>query len=177
MTNYRRVSIPGGTYFFTVALANRTASTLVDHVDVLRHAFLATRAERPFVTDAFVVLPDHLHAVWTLPEGDADFSTRWRLIKSRFVREIGAAASRSASKHVKGERGIWQRRFWEHRIRDETDLAMHVQYCWANPVKHGLVTRAVDWPYSSIHRDIRAGRVAPEWAGVALAGEFGEWDG
>ena len=131
MTNYRRASIPGGTFFFTVALANRTASTLVDHVDVLRRAFSATRDERPFVTDAFVVLPDHLHAVWTLPEGDADFSTRWRLIKSRFVREIGAAAPRSASKLAKGERGIWQRRFWEHTIRDQADLAMHVQYCWA----------------------------------------------
>ncbi|MCB1330412.1 MAG: transposase [Maritimibacter sp.] len=174
MTNYRRVSIPGGTFFFTVALADRTASTLVDRIDALRRAFDATRRERPFRTDAFVVLPDHLHAVWTLPEDDADFSTRWRLIKTRFVREIGASAPRSASKHAKAERGVWQRRFWEHAIRDETDLAMHVRYCWGNPVKHGLVARATDWPFSSIHRDVRAGRVDPQWAGPVLDGAFGE---
>ena len=109
MTNYRRVSIPGGTFFFTVALADRTASTLVDRIDALRRAFDATRRERPFRTDAFVVLPDHLHAVWTLPVDDADFSTRWRLIKTRFVREIGASAPRSASKHAKAERGAGAR--------------------------------------------------------------------
>lgn len=107
MTNYRRLHVPGGTYFFTVALADRGATTLVEHVGALRRAFTATRAERPFRADAFVVLPDHLHAIWTLPEGDADFSTRWRLIKSRFVRETGAEAPRSASKHAKAERGIW----------------------------------------------------------------------
>jgi putative transposase len=110
-----------------------------------------------------VVLPDHLHAVWTLPEADSDFSTRWRLIKSRFSRALGATGHRSASMLAKNERGIWQRRFWEHHIRDEADFAAHVRYCWGNPVKHGLVERAVDWPYSSIHRDIRAGRVAAEY--------------
>ena len=174
MTNYRRARISGATYFFTVALANRAASTLTDEIEALREAYAATRTERPFICDAFVVLPDHLHAVWTLPEGDADFSTRWRLIKTRFVRAIGATGARSRSKRFKQERGVWQRRFWEHCIRNEADYVMHVQYCWGNPVRHEFVDRAVDWPYSSIHRDIRLGRVAAEWSGLVPKGDFGE---
>lgn len=174
MTNYRRAHVKGAPYFFTLTLADRAASSLVDEIGALRHAYAQTRQERPFRCDAFVVLPNHLHAIWTLPEGDADFSTRWRLIKSRFVQKTGGVAPRSASKRAKGERGIWQRRIWEHCIRDRADMAMHIRYCWGNPVKHGLVERASDWPYSSVHRDIRAGRVEPEWSGTVKDGDFGE---
>ncbi|GGE50066.1 REP-associated tyrosine transposase [Actibacterium pelagium] len=181
MTNYRRAGVPGATYFFTVALANRGATTLVERVDLLRDAFFRTYSERPFHCDAFVVLPDHLHAVWTLPEGDADFSTRWRLIKARFSRslleEMGAehpSYGRSASKVEKGEVGIWQRRFWEHMIRDEADYRAHVEYCWGNPVKHGLVERPADWVFSSIHRDVRLGLVPDDWSGGQSDSNFGE---
>ena len=174
MSDYRRVRIPGAKYFFTVSLADRSSDLLVREVAHLRAAFAVTQRERPFWCDAFVVLPDHLHAVWTLPPGDADYSTRWRLIKSRFVRAVGEFCPRSESKVVKQERGIWQRRFWEHTIRDEQDYRNHMAYCWGNPVKHGLVERPTDWPYSSIHRDIRAGRVDPQWSGVVTGGTFGE---
>jgi putative transposase len=181
MTAYRRLRITGGSYFFTVVLADRAGMTLVEAIRDLREAFAATRAERPFACDAIVILPDHLHAVWTLPAGDADFSTRWGAIKSRFSRSVKASGKmgcnpilRSRSKVAKGDAGIWQRRFWEHRIRDAEDFERHVRYCWGDPVNHGLARRAADWPYSSIHRDIRAGRITRDWAGVDEGGEFGE---
>ncbi len=174
MSMYRRVRIDGARYFFTVALSDRRRADLIDQIDLLREAYQATAAEQPFSTDAIVVLPDHIHAVWTLPPGDADFSNRWRKIKARFSHAIGERRQRSMSKVAKRECGIWQRRFWEHAIRDDHDWRMHVRYCWGNPVKHGYVERAADWPYSSIHRDIRMGRVEPEWAGSVPEGEFGE---
>lgn len=173
MSNYLRMRVPGATYFFTVALADRTSSLLTDHIALLRQAYRDTAAEHPLFCDAMVILPDHLHAVWTFPEGDADFSERWRK-KARFTHALGRSAPRSRSKLDKREGGIWQRRFWEHVIRDERDYRLHVTYCWGNPVKHGLVARAADWPYSSIHRDIRAGRVEPEWSGEVPEGDFGE---
>ena len=154
MSNYLRPQVTGARVFFTVALAARGSQVLVDHVERLRGAVQTTRAERPFAIDAWVVLPDHLHCVWTLPDGDADFSTRWRLIKSRFSR--GLPKGRLRHSHVnRSERGIWQRRFWEHHLRDETDYRAHVRYCWINPVKHGLVERPEEWPYSSVHSDTR----------------------
>lgn len=174
MTNYRRVRIPGAKFFFTVALADRGSDLLLREIDALRRAYALTRSERPFWCDAIVILPDHLHAIWTLPPGDCDFSTRWRLIKSRFVRQSGVFGARSQSKQIKRERGVWQRRFWEHCIRDENDYRQHMAYCWGNPVKHGLSGTATEWPYSSIHRDIRAGRVDPEWTGTAEDGRYGE---
>jgi putative transposase len=122
-----------------------------------------------------VVLPDHIHAVWTLPPGDADFSTRWRFIKSRFAQAIPKRESLSPVREKRGERGIWQRRFWEHLIRDENDYARHIEYCYINPVKHGLVARVQAWPHSSFHRDVRAGLFPADWAGEAEpAGEYGE---
>ncbi|MDA0722506.1 MAG: transposase [Proteobacteria bacterium] len=165
MTHYRRYRREGGTYFFTVNLADRSASHLTDHIDVLRNAFATTRAERLMQIDAMVVLPDHLHAIRTLPASDADFSTRWRLIKSRVSRAVGLKQPRTASQVTKKEHGLWQRRFWEHYIRDDADFAVHLAYFWGNPVKHGLVTRAVDWPYSSLHRDIKRCLAGGEWAG------------
>jgi putative transposase len=136
MPNYRRAFVPGGCWFFTVNLLERRKSLLVDRIDALRLAVAATRRNLPFTIDAFVVLPDHVHAVLTLPPGDADFSTRWRLIKSRFARMIPKQEWLSPVRTARHERGIWQRRFWEHLIRDEDDYARHIEYCYINPVKH-----------------------------------------
>jgi putative transposase len=174
MPNYRRLRLPGATYFFTLALRDRGVCLLTDRVADLRDAYVRTTAEFPLRCDAMVVLPDHLHAVWTLPPGDHDYSERWRRIKARFSRAVGGPPAGARSLRAKRERGIWQRRFWEHTIRDEADFAMHVRYCWGNPVKHGLVARAADWPYSSIHRDIRVGRVEAAWAAAPPEGQFGE---
>jgi putative transposase len=157
MTNYRRVFIPGGRYFFTVNLDDRRSRLLTNHIDVLRSAFRETRRTHPFVVDAIVVLPDHLHAIWTLPEHDADFPTRWRLIKSTFSRRLPSRETLSDSRRSKGERGIWQRRYWEHALRDDDDLGKHIDYIHFNPVKHGHVERIEDWPYSSYRRMVRLG--------------------
>lgn len=173
MPNYLRPKLKGSTVFFTVALAQRGDDLLVREVERLREAVRVTLTERPFAIDAWVVLPDHLHAVWTLPEGDRDFSVRWGAIKARFSMETAAGPLRQSHANRR-EKGIWQRRFWEHHIRDDADYDAHVRYCWGNPVKHGLVERAVDWRYSSIHRDIRLGRVDPEWMGGLEEGDFGE---
>jgi putative transposase len=175
MPNYRRAFVPGGCWFFTVNLLERRQSLLVDHIDALRNAVARTRVKYPFDIDAFVILPDHMHAVWTLPSDHADFSTRWRLIKTHFAKTLPKQERLSAVRKVRGERGIWQRRFWEHLIRDEADYARHVEYCYINPVKHGLVTRVRDWPHSSFHRDVRVGMFPEDWAGdVGSQGEFGE---
>ena len=174
MPDYLRPKLPGARVFFTVALADRRSDVLVREIGRLREAVREVRAEQPFTIDAWVVLPDHMHAVWTLPDGDADFSTRWKDIKTRFTKAVGIVGRRSPSKIAKGEAGLWQRRFREHHIRDGPDYDAHVRYCWINPVKHGLVGRAVDWRYSSIHREIARGIVEPEWAGAAVDGRFGE---
>ncbi|MEO0357701.1 MAG: transposase [Pseudomonadota bacterium] len=153
MPNYIRPRIPGATIFFTVTLLDRRRDLLVRHIDLLRDAVRMTRADRPFHIDAWVVLPDHMHCVWTLPEGDVDYSTRWRLIKARFSRQLEPGRLRAS--HIRRrERGIWQRRFWEHHIRGEDEYLECVSYCWTNPVKHGLVGDPEDWPYSSWHRDV-----------------------
>jgi putative transposase len=192
MSAYIRPRVPGACVFFTVNLVDRGADTLVRHVDVLRQAVAMTRAKRPFGIDAWVVLPDHMHCVWTLPEGDHDYSVRMAAIKARFTRaltgadhvierrvgfhptmaqegspesrEVGVDGGvephptvngrpRSKSKMLKGDGRVWQRRFWEHHIRDDRDFAEHVRYCWINPVKHGLVGHPREWPFSSWHRD------------------------
>jgi putative transposase len=176
MTDYRRNFIASGSFFFTVNLAERRLRLLTEHIDELRTAFREVRRRHPFTIDAMVVLPDHLHAVWTLPEGDADFATRWRQIKSAFSRRLPAGERISASRAAKGERGIWQRRYWEHTIRDESDFARHIDYIHINPVKHGLVTRVRDWPSSSFHRLVKLGVYPEDWAGdIANEGtDFGE---
>ncbi len=163
--NYRRLRIPGGTYFFTVTLAERRARTLVANIDLLRAAYAATRARLPFLTDAVVVLPDHLHAVWTLPQGDADFPARWKMLRAAFSRALPPPAHRSHVALRRREKGIWQRRYWEHAIRDGADYRAYVEYCWWNPVKHGHAARPADWPHSSFHRDLRRGLIPPDRAG------------
>jgi putative transposase len=175
MVRYRRNFVPGGTYFFTVTLADRSASTLVDHITALRSAFRATRRERPFAVDAVVVLPDHLHAIFTLPPRDADFSGRWRRIKGHF--STRTLASRvSGRRYRDGRHALWQRRFWEHTIRNEEDFARHVDYIHYNPVKHGLVSRVCDWPHSSFHTYVRQGLLPEDWAGDAeeVGSSYGE---
>ena len=179
MTDYRRNFVPGGSFFFTVNLADRRLRLLTEHVEELRAAFREIHERRPFTIDAMVVLPDHLHAVWTLPEGDADFATRWRQIKSAFSRSLPAIEQISHSRAAKGERGIWQRRYWEHTIRDENDFMRHIDYVHINPLKHGLVTRVIDWPHSSFHRMVKLGVYPEDWAGDVEepSGGFGERGG
>jgi putative transposase len=175
MVQYRRNFVPGGTYFFTVALANRESSALVHHVDALRTAFRVARRERPFAIDAIVILPDHLHAIWTLPSGDADFSGRWKRIKARFTHQLVSAGT-AVVRQRNGEFGLWQRRFWEHTIRNDVDFERHVDYVHFNPVKHGHVSQIRDWPYSSFHLYARRGLLPSDWAGDADEPEinFGE---
>ncbi len=158
MSCYHRLYIPGGTYFFTVRLAQRGAHTLVDEIDLLRSVYGSVTAEHPVECDAMVVLPDHIHAVWTLPPGDADFSIRWKKIKSAFSKHCTARGNPGPSKARKGEKGIWQRRFWEHAIRNSEEYYTHVNYCHFDPVKHGLVQHPKDWVFSTIHQHMRQGR-------------------
>jgi putative transposase len=175
MPNYRRAFVPNGCWFFTHNLLERRHTLFVDHIGALRRAFELTQKKYPFEIVAIVVLPNHLHAVWALPLDDTDFSIRWRLIKTQFVKSLPKREWRSVVRKMRGERGIWQRRFWEHLIRDDTDYARHVEYCHINPVKQGLVRRVQDWPHSSFHRDVRRGLFPLDWAGeVEAAGEFGE---
>ena len=176
MTNYRRNFVPGGSYFFTVNLANRRLRLLTEHVELLRATFRDVRARHPFTAEATVVLPDHLHTIWTLPEDDFDFATRWRLIKATFSRGLPHGEGVSTSRATKNERGIWQRRYWEHTLRDEGDFERHVDYIQFNPVKHRHVNRVGDWPYSSFHRMVRLGIYPADWAGDHRNAEsdFGE---
>ena len=176
MVAYRRNVIPGACYFFTVTLLDRASRLLVERIDDLRQAVRSVHAERPFDIDAVVILPDHLHCIWTLPPGDADYALRWREIKTRFSRRIPAGEYRRLGRVNKGERGIWQRRYWEHTLRDERDVERHVDYIHYNPVKHGQVTRVADWPHSSFHRYVRKGIYPMDWAGSdrRIDGSFGE---
>lgn len=173
MPDYRRNRVPGGSYFFTVNLLERQRRLLIEHVDALRVAVRTVRDRQPFHIDAWVVLPDHLHCLWTLPPGDADYSGRWKAIKIAFAKSMPREESLSEVRRANHERGIWQRRFWEHTIRDEHDYAAHMDYILFNPVKHGWVERLADWPYSSFHRLVRAGVYPADWGGGA-EGTFGE---
>ena len=172
---YRRANTPGACYFFTVNLAERNKTLLTDHVDELRAVFAIIKQSHPFTINAIVILPDHLHTLWQLPENDADFPTRWRLIKSTFSRALQQTEHISTSRRKKGERGVWQRRYWEHLIRDDQDFEKHVDYIQYNPVKHGYVQSPVDWPYSNIHHHIRKGIIQTNWTvNDDIKGCFGE---
>lgn len=176
MRTYTRARIAGGVYFFTVNLAERRNNDLlVRHIAELREAFRRTRQDHPFVIDAIVILPEHLHCLWRLPMSDDDFPTRWRLIKARFSRYIAPEERISQSRRRKGERGLWQRRYWEHVIRDEEDYRRHLDYIHFNPVKHGHVLSVRDWPYSSFHRWVERGAYPADWAAPAEVAES-DWE-
>ncbi|MEM9005128.1 MAG: transposase [Cyanobacteria bacterium P01_F01_bin.86] len=167
--SYRRFNVPGATYFFTVVTYERQPLFQdPNNVQLLREAFHTVKQRYPFTIDAIVVLPDHVHALWTLPEEDANFSTRWRLIKEYVSRRCDLVYNQalSSSRVKKGERAVWQRRFWEHCIRDERDFVNHCDYIHYNPVKHGLVRSPRDWPYSSFERYVRAGMYDEAWMGA-----------
>lgn len=168
MTEYRRAWIAGATSFFTVNCARRKGNhILTDNIDTLRNAFHRVKLDHPFEINAIVILPDHLHCIWTLPQNDSDAATRWGLIKANFSRNIPKLESLSKSRLKRGERGIWQRRYWEHIIIDEYDYSRHVDYIHWNPVKHGLVKQVEDWSYSSFHQHVNQGVYPLDWAGNA----------
>jgi len=164
MVQYRRNFIAGGTYFFTVNLNNRQSTVLADHIELLRSSFQHVKQKYPFVTVAMVVLPDHLHAIWTLPPGDIAYPRRWQLLKARFTWSLRKCGL-DIPKNTRGEYTLWQRRYWEHTIRDQEDLARHIDYIHYNPIKHGYVLSAVDWPYSSFHRHVKNGLLPKDWCG------------
>lgn len=168
MTNYCRIKIEGGTYFFTQVTHQRQPWLCTDIArSLLRAAFIKVREKYPFTIDAIVLLPDHIHCIWTLPPKDTDYATRWRLIKSDVTRQeasqLKLQASRSKSRKKRGERNLWQRRFWEHLIRNDTDFEQHCDYIHYNPVKHGLCHRVAEWQYSSFHRYVAQGIYPIDW--------------
>ncbi|WPL18137.1 Transposase [Thiorhodovibrio winogradskyi] len=170
MSNYRRAYIPGGCYFFTVVTLNRAPLFCSEErVDLIRQALRKTMAQRPFKIDAMVILPEHLHCIWRLPPGDSDYSSRWREIKKSLSRNI------STQTNSRNESLVWQRRFWEHAIRDEEDWSRHVDYIHYNPVKHGLTARPVDWPWSSFRRAVTRGWYDASWGNCEPDG-IGEID-
>jgi putative transposase len=163
MPNYRRVRVPGGRYFFTVNLFDRRSDRLVAGIDALRDAVRETRGILPFHVDAWVVLPEHMHCIWTLPEGDSDFPGRWQAIKIAFSKSLRRDEPRSTLMVKRRERGIWQRRYWEHAIRDDRDYVAHMDYIHFNPVKHGLVKNPGEWSFSTFHRCVAAGLYPANW--------------
>ncbi|WP_313053813.1 REP-associated tyrosine transposase [Pseudomonas lopnurensis] len=171
MSRYRRAHVPGATYFFTANLLNRRSDLLVRHIDLLRETVRATRSRHPLHVDAWLTLPDHMHCVWTLPDGDVDFALRWKVIKFAFARRLPKTVMLTAAQRARGERGVWQRHYWEHLIQDERDYRYHVDYVHLNPLKHGLVDRVADWPFSSFHRAVRAGVYSGDWCGGDGAGQ------
>lgn len=181
MPEYRRADIPGATYFFTITTHRRQALLTDPRCrESLRNAINKVRLEMPFDIVAWVLMPDHLHAVWQLPQNDKDYSLRWSLIKQHVTRDCAAWLPRqdlSASRNKRGEGSLWQRRFWEHLIRDETDLSRHLDYIHYNPVKHGYVANVADWPYSTFHHYVKEGTYQENWGGTAEVNDgkcFGE---
>ncbi|MGP4712568.1 REP-associated tyrosine transposase [Psychrobacter sp. T6-2] len=147
---YRRHYVQGASYFLAVNLADRSSDLLIKEIETLRYAFKVVKQKHPFYIDAIVILPDHLHMLCTIPSDDANYSERIKLIKYYSSYRIVKTEHISKSRRKKGERGIWQRRFWEHCIRNEADYRMHIDYIHLNPVKHEYVKRVQDWQYSSI---------------------------
>jgi putative transposase len=175
MPDYRRNRVQGGSYFFTINLRDRRSDLLITEIDALRGAVRVVRTRHPFHIDAWVVLPDHMHCIWTLPSGDADFPARWQAIKAAFSRSVPPAEDRRVSLIRRREAGIWQRRYWEHTIRHEQDFAVHMDYVHFDPVKHGLAARPADWPFSSFERCAALGMYPSDWAGTGHAlGSAGE---
>ncbi|ELY4676201.1 transposase [Cronobacter turicensis] len=165
MSRYCRLYIPGNIWFFTVNLRDRRSLLLCRAIDLLRAQVARVKRRYSFTIDAWVVLPEHMHCIWTLPEGDYDYSLRWQEIKKGFTR---ALTPRRAADTV------WQRRFWEHGIRDEKDFRRHMDYVYFNPVKHGWVRQVCEWPFSSFHRDVARGLYPKTWAGNSVEFNVGE---
>ncbi len=164
MTEYRRATIPGASWFFTVNLAERKGNDLlIRHINELRQSFRYVKKRHPFRLDAVVILPDHLHCIWTLPVGDSGFSMRWNLLKGHLSRAVAKGERISKSRNKRRERGLWQRRFWEHLLTDQTDFNQHIDYIHWNPVKHGRVKQVADWPYSSFHDYVARGIYPKNW--------------
>lgn len=168
MPYYRRAHVPGGTFFFTVVTEQRAELLTTEPARaILRNAVQECRQRWPFRIDAFVLLKDHLHALWTLPPGDTEYPKRWAWIKKEFSKAWIAAGGEeretSSSRRRRRRRGVWQRGFWEHTIRDDRDFALHFDYIHYNPVKHDLVSSVRDWPFSTFHRWSRLGVYHPEW--------------
>jgi putative transposase len=180
MPNYRRAAVPGGTYFFTLTSYQRRNILCNDEVRIaLRDSIRTTQAKHPFTIDAWVLMPDHLHCIWILPPGDDGYSIRWSMIKRLVTQRVGftgGAPYVSASREKRREGHCWQRRFWEHWVRDENDLNRCRNYLHWNPVKHGHVSRVADWPYSTFHRFVREGMYTEDWGGQGIddGGSFGE---
>lgn len=175
MPNYRRAYERGATYFFTINLQDRRSSLLTDNVDLLTSAFKTVKNSYPFKIDALVVLPEHLHAVITLQDNQYDFSILWRYIKGEFSRSIKDSQQISQTYQARRERGIWQRRFWEHKIRNQKDYETHINYCYYNPVKHGYVLNVAEWKFSTFHRDVAKGLFPQNWASTgSFEGMYGE---
>ena len=173
MADYRRCYVPGGSFFFTVVTERRAAILGNDRArDLLRAALRDCRQRWPFRLDALVMLPDHLHAIWTLPPEDSDYSKRWGMIKKHFTQSWLAAGGheqpRNDSRHRYRRRGVWQRRFWEHTLRDEYDYARHFDYLHYNPVKHGLVRSPRYWPYSTFHYWVERGAYDLDWGTLVV---------
>jgi len=166
--NYRRYYEPGGTYFFTVTTQHRQP-LLIEHIDRLRAAFRQGIERYPFIIDGIVILPDHIHTLWHLPDGDDNFSIRWMVIKRKFSAGL-ATGIVNRSKQAKREKGIWQRRFWEHYIRNEADWCRHLDYIHYNPVKHGYYSTPAEWPYSSFRRSVKEGLYLKDWGSSLPAG-------
>ena len=177
---YRRIRIEGGTYFFTVVTyKRRSLLERAEAVATLMNAVDGVQSAHPFELVAHVILPDHLHMLWTLPDGDSNYPMRWRQIKSAVTRALDTADGQghSKSRKSKGERSTWQRRYWEHTIQGESDLVAHIEYIHFNPVKHGLAARPRDWPHSSFHDWVSRGLYEANWASDAapeFAGIVGE---
>ena len=175
MSRYRRVRLEGGEFFFTVVTHRRRSILTTDlGVHCLRKAWRETNATMPFGVEAVCVLPDHIHTIWSLPEGDDDYPARWRKLKGIFSREYRAAGGSdggaNASRRRRREVEVWQRRFWEHRIRDVDDFYRHVEYIHFNPVKHGHVTSLADWQWSSFHNHVKQGWIEPDWGTIEPKG-------
>jgi putative transposase len=168
MPDYRRYYIEGGTYFFTVVThIRRPLLNNESTIDLFEQCLNNTMGIYPFYIDALVILPDHMHTIWTLPDNDSDFSTRWKIIKAKFSRNYRSEEKTSTprSRISKGEKSIWQRRFWEHLIRNQEDFNNHLDYIHYNPVKHGLVNSPGEWKQSSFHRYVEFGAYDVNWGG------------
>lgn len=173
MPNYRRAESAGGTFFFTVVTCRRRPLFhSLQARTILGHVIRETQARYPFTIDAWVLLPDHLHCIWTLPAEDADFSGRWRVIKSSFSKRcrhlfhVDGWMNPSRRRHR--ESTIWQRRFWEHQMRDDEEYRIYMEYIHYNPVKHGWVDQVADWPFSTFYRHVRLGNYAADWGGKRM---------